>query len=110
MVTGQSSTELNGSEIAGLVLASLKDVLATSDDGVSDDAQLGEDTRLIGRAGVLDSMGLVTLIVDVEQRLEEEYDTVVVLADERALSQTRSPFRSVGSLADYICQLVKEEA
>ena len=59
---------------------------------------------------VLDSMGLVTLIVDVEQRLEEEYDEVVVLADERAMSQKRSPFLSVGSLADYICQLVEESA
>ena len=110
MVTCQGSTELDSSAIAGLVLASLRDVLATSDNDGYDAEQLGEDTRLIGRAGVLDSMGLVTLIVDVEQRLEEEYDTVVVLADERALSQTRSPFRSVGSLADYICQLVKEEA
>ena len=110
MATCQGSTELNSSEIAGLVLASLEDVLATQDDDRSDSAQLGSDTRLIGRAGVLDSMGLVTLIGDVEQRLEEEYDAVVVIADERAMSQTKSPFRSVGSLADYICQLVKEEA
>ena len=54
-------------------------------------------------------MGLVTLIVDVEQRLEEQYDVVVVLADERAMSQERSPFRSVSSLADYISQLVEEQ-
>jgi acyl carrier protein len=93
-----------------LVLSSLEDVLSMVDDGRPNPAQLGDDTRLIGRKGVLDSMGLVTLIVDVEQRLEEEHDIVVVIADERAMSQKHSPFRSVGSLADYILQLAEEEA
>jgi acyl carrier protein len=106
----RNPTELSRSEIAGLVLSSLKDVLAVGGNNRPDPTQLGDDTRLIGREGVFDSMGLVTLIVDVEQRLEEEYDIVVVLADERAMSQKHSPFRSVGSLAAYICQLVEEEA
>jgi acyl carrier protein len=104
----RNPTELSRSQIAGLILSSLDDVLAMGNDDRSNPAQLGDDTRLIGRKGVLDSMGLVTLIVDVEQRLEEEHDIVVVLADERAMSQKHSPFRSVGSLADYICQLVEE--
>lgn len=106
----QSVTRLSRSEITGLVLSSLESVLATGPDDRPDPVELGEDTHLIGRNRVLDSMGLVTLIVDVEQRLEEEYDVVIVVADERAMSQKHSPFRSVGSLADYICQLVAEEA
>ena len=105
-----SETKPSRSEIAGLVLSSLKDVLAMQGNDCPDSVRLDDDTRLIGRAGLLDSMGLVTLIVDVEQRLEEEHDTVVVIADERAMSQRHSPFRSLGSLADYVCQLVKEEA
>jgi len=32
-----------------------------------------------------------------------------VLADERALSQKHSPFRSVGSLADYVSELVTRQ-
>jgi len=104
----RNPTELGRSQIAGLILSSLDDVLAMGNDDRPDPTQLGDDTRLTGRKGVLDSMGLVTLIVDVEQRLEEQYDLVVVLADERAVSQKHSPFRSVGSLADYICRLVEE--
>ena len=110
MHDSSNTTKPSRSEIAGLVLSSLKDVLTMGDDDCPDSIQLDDDTRLIGRTGVLDSMGLVTLIVDVEQRLEEEHDTVVVIADERAMSQRHSPFRSLGSLADYVCQLVKEEA
>jgi len=105
-----NGTDLNRSEIVEMVISSLEDALAMADGDAPNPADLGEDTRLIGRKGVLDSMGLVTLIVDVEQRLEEEYDVVVVLADERAMSQKHSPFRSVGSLTDYVCQLVEGQA
>lgn len=105
----RNATKLSRAEIGGLVLSSLEDVLIIGGDNQPDPTRLGDDTRLIGRKGVLDSMGLVTLIVDVEQRLEEEHDVVVVIADERAMSQKHSPFRSVGSLAHYICQLVEKE-
>lgn len=92
--------------VVDLILAALQDVLAGIDDGA---VALDENTRLIGRSAVLDSMGLVTLIVEVEQRLETDHDLVVVLADDRAMSQTRSPFLSVGTLADYVMQLAAEQ-
>ncbi len=67
---------------------------------------LDGDTRLFGREGLLDSMGLVTLVVAVEQAIEDEYGVSVSLADDRALSQRTSPFRTVGSLADYAARLL----
>jgi len=70
--------------------------------------ELTEGTFLIGQDAVLDSLGLVNLILEVEQRLDTEHDLTLVLADERAMSQKHSPFRSVGSLADYICRLAVE--
>jgi D-alanine--poly(phosphoribitol) ligase subunit 2 len=60
------------------------------------------DARLYGRQGVLDSLGLVSLLAAIEQALEDEYGVQVTLADERAFSQARSPFRTVASLAEYI--------
>ncbi len=92
--------------VVDVILAALQDVLAGEPSG---QPALDETTRLIGRAAVLDSMGLVTLIVEVEQRLEADFDLVVVLADDRAMSQTRSPFLSVGSLADYVMKLATEQ-
>jgi acyl carrier protein len=101
---------LDRAAIVEMVISSLQDVMELSDREVPAPTQLDEGVRLIGRKGVLDSMGLVNLIVDIEQRLEEECDLVVVLADERAMSQKNSPFRSVGSLTDYVCQLAEEQA
>jgi acyl carrier protein len=90
-----------------MIIASLQDVLAMDNSNGGNPKMITPETRLIGREAVLDSMGLVNLIVEVEQRLEEEYDLAVVLADERAMSQKNSPFRTVQSLADYICQSVE---
>lgn len=62
---------------------------------------LAHETRLFGKEGLLDSMGLVSLIVAVEQEIEDRFGTSVALADEKALSQTASPYRTVGTLAEY---------
>ncbi len=67
--------------------------------GISE--KMTDETVLFGRDGVLDSMGLVTLIIAVEQEIEEKFDRTAGLADEKAMSQERSPYRSVSSLADY---------
>ena len=85
-------------EIVDLIIATAGD-LGEDELGVTD--ELTEQTVLFGKDGVLDSMGLVTLIIAVEQGLEDRFGEQVGLADEKAMSQARSPYRSVSSLADY---------
>lgn len=102
-----TKVELNRQAVVETILSALHGLLEANTEGEL--PVLDESTRLIGRSAALDSMGLVTLIVEVEQRLEANYDLVVVLADDRAMSQTRSPFLSVGSLADYVMQLAAEQ-
>jgi len=68
------------------------------------------DARLIGAGGALDSLALVHLVVALEQRLQDAYDVAVTLADERAFSRTKSPFRTLGSLVEYATELVGESA
>jgi acyl carrier protein len=68
------------------------------------------ETVLFGRNGKLDSLGVVHFIVAVEDRLRDDLDISVTLADERAMSQKSSPFRSVATLAAYITQLTEQEA
>ncbi|GMG82159.1 hypothetical protein LNKW23_13720 [Paralimibaculum aggregatum] len=61
-------------------------------------AEITAETRLIGEAGRLDSMGLVSLCIRLEEIAEEagfEFDWT----SETAMSQSRSVFRNVGSLA-----------
>tara|TARA_B100001123_G_scaffold446302_1_gene600333 strand:- start:15526 stop:15822 length:297 start_codon:yes stop_codon:yes gene_type:complete len=66
------------------------------------------DTILFGKSSILDSLGLVNLIVAVEQQIEDELDVGLSLADERAMSQKSSPFRTIGTLVQYILMLLRE--
>ena len=61
-------------------------------------------TKLMGEGAILDSLGLVTLIVEVENKIEENFSKTVVLADDRAMSRKNSPFKNVQSLASYISE------
>ncbi len=88
-------------DIVELIIETARE-LGEDEIGVSSD--LAEDTVLFGKSGVLDSMGLVTLIVAVEQAIEDKYDKAAGLADEKAMSQARSPYRSVATLAAYAVQ------
>ena len=67
-----------------------------------------KNTVLFGKDGQLDSLGLVNLLVIVEQNIEDEFDVSITIADERAMSQKHSPFRTIGTVADYINMLLKE--
>lgn len=68
-----------------------------------------EDTLLFGRDGLLDSIGLVSFILDLEENIRVQSGISITLADDRAMSQTRSPFRRVSSLADYAAMLITEQ-
>ena len=66
------------------------------------------ETHLFGRDDGLDSLALVSLILDVEERLQAQFGTTLTLADERAVSMKRSPFATVASLVDYIALRLSE--
>ncbi len=67
------------------------------------------DAMLFSDSGPLDSLGLVNLIVLVEQKVEEQTGCPVSLANDEALSLNDSPFRSVGRLRDYIAMLLEKQ-
>lgn len=66
------------------------------------------ETVVFGTGGVLDSLGLVGFIGDLETRVAERFGVDIVLADERAMSRSRSPFRTVQSLADLVAERIAE--
>jgi len=92
--------------IENLILISLNDLIKTLDIRIN--GSIDTRTGLFGPSGILKSMELVSLIVDLEDKIQDEYGLSMVLADERAMSQDKSPFRSVSSLAQYICTLMDE--
>jgi acyl carrier protein len=66
-------------------------------------------TALYGSASALDSLGLINLVVAVEQNVEKRFGAAITLADDRALSQEPSPFSTVETLVKYVATLIREE-
>lgn len=71
---------------------------------------VGENTRLFGPDAPLDSLSLVSVIVDVEAGVADAFDRPLSLTDDRAMSQPVSPFSDVAALADYVVALLAEPA
>ena len=44
---------------------------------------------------------------EVEQRLAEEHGISILLMSDKAMSQTKSPFRTVATLSDWIEEMAK---
>lgn len=72
--------------------------------------EVDEKSRLFGPDGLFDSMDLVMLTVDIEQKIFELTGKSISLASEKAMSRTVSPFRSVKLMAAFIDELLDEAA
>jgi acyl carrier protein len=97
---------LNRDELISMAREAVVDAL--EERGVEIPADLGLDTVIFGKKSLLDSLGLVTLVMELENRLDEERGIQVVLADEKAMSRRSSPFRTLGSLVDYVEERIKK--
>lgn len=63
---------------------------------------VGPDTLLFGPDAPLDSLALVSVIVDVEQAVSDAAGVQISLTDDRAMSQEVSPFTDVQTLTSYV--------
>ncbi|MEW6443446.1 MAG: hypothetical protein AB1640_21110 [bacterium] len=84
-----------------IVLRCLREYLEAHDIPVTP----SEETILLGKESVIDSMGLVNLIIDIESTLLDA-GLEVSLTSESAMSRSRSPFRTVRTLAEFISSSV----
>jgi acyl carrier protein len=94
-------------QISELIAETLTKVLAAEE--LPPPEHIDESTPLVG-GSVIDSLGLVELIVEIEQRLRRDRGANITLADDKAMSQKNSPFRTIGTLANYIESLLEERS
>jgi acyl carrier protein len=67
---------------------------------------VASDAPIFGPDSPLDSLGLIALVLDIEDGLRAA-GLDAVLSDERAMSQKRSPFRNVQTLVAYIGEIAR---
>ncbi len=70
---------------------------------------VNSDTILFGNGSSIDSLSLVSVIVDLEMLFSDEHGFDISLTDDRAMTREISPFDSVNSLVDYIFEIINEK-
>ena len=93
------------------VIKTILETINEYNDGLSKNEQISSDfgSSIYGGSSNLDSMGLVSFIVGLEQSIEDKFDQSISLADEKAMSQKSSPYQNINSLADYILKLLVKD-
>ena len=66
------------------------------------------DATLYGKSGKLESLDFVTLIMEVETKIQDEFGIDFLLTDDDLLSKEKSPFLTVGTLIEHLEEQLKE--
>ena len=92
----------------GPVLDAIFQVLRTLNEerGPGEQIAIGSDTCLFGEGSALDSLSLVSVIVDLETLVSDQFGRSISLTDDKAMSRDPVPFTDVTALKTYILELV----
>ena len=69
-----------------------------------DEQQLPQspDTIIVGDGGILDSLGVITFLVALEDRLSRDTGNSVTLLDEGLISEPDGPLKTIGCIEQFI--------
>ncbi|MEE3704631.1 hypothetical protein V2I29_03395 [Campylobacter sp. CX2-8023-23] len=88
-------------EIKNLIIQTIKII--------KKDAIVDENSYIFGRSNALfDSIGLLELVVELEEAIYDKFGKNISLSDKKAMSQKTSPFININSLSRYIQKSLNE--
>ena len=67
------------------------------------------ETVLLGKSAALDSLGLVNLIVEIEQGIQENFNSSINLADQRSFAGQKTPLQNINALIEYLSYYIINE-
>ena len=67
---------------------------------------LNYDTLLLSEGSAIDSMTIVSIVVDLESELTDAFQKEISLSDDKAMSRKISPYDNVKNLIEYIIEVL----
>ena len=64
--------------------------------------KLNKDEFLISDKSCIDSLGLITLLINIEEKVSNKFKKNLNLLDEKYISEENTPFKTLGSLASWL--------
>ena len=97
--------KINKEQIITIIMSTLNDLVDT----LPSDQKFKPEitTKLFGEGSPIDSLTLVSFIVELESLFSTELNTEIVLTDDRAMTREKSPFESTDELANYIVEITE---
>jgi len=89
------------------ILVVLEDTFASIQPDV---ANVNLDTQLLGNEADIDSVGFVSLLVTLEQRLPVQVDLATSFMETQDGDDSVNPFKSIGSLMNHIHSLSQQQS
>ena len=93
--------------IKNIIIKSLTSLDSVDDQAQTEIASMDEAFHLFGSDARLDSLDLISVILDLEEALSAELDRFLSLTDDAALRREISPFDTIGTLLDYCAELIR---
>lgn len=87
-------------DILSLVYAAIDEIDPQT--GGGQPLQKSPDSRLLGSDSGVDSLTFVNLVVALEEQIQKKFGKSVVLVDEDNMATEEHPFRTIGTLSDYV--------
>lgn len=89
-----------GEDALVLVYAAIDEINGQSGDGTVIEKK--PETLLLGSDKGVDSLTFVNLVVAIEEQIEQKRGVSIVLIDGDSMALQEHPFRTIGTLADYV--------
>lgn len=61
-----------------------------------------KDEFLISDKSSIDSLGLITLLINIEEKIKKEFDIKIDLVEEDLIYEKNTPFKTLDSLAKWL--------
>jgi len=93
-------------KIFEIVIATINEFNEESDNKI--DISNGRESELFGGNSEVDSLELVNLIVEIEENISDKFNKNITITSEKAMSRNTSPFINIGTITDYIEEILNE--
>ena len=95
----------NKNSIIEIIFTSIKEV--NENQPSNNKLKLKKDELLVSDKSKIDSLGLITLLVNIEDKINKTYNVRLNLLEENFISDEKTPFQTIDNLAEWLHNNVK---
>ena len=87
-----------------IIVEAIKDNIVEKEK-IHDLENKGDEYQILSN---MDSLDMVSVLVDIESKVQDEFGVDILISSERAMS-AKGPFSTVGNLLSFTMKLIQEE-